>query len=245
MNVPSLDDLSVKQLGKMNKAGDKILDCYRVLQKSSSNVVAEVLNGQGEFVEFDHYPDGDVYDSETHSQFYYHSHRDNGVEHGHFHTFLRQAGMPDNMRPIEQSHEKYMDERDDQLSHLIAISMNPAGYPIGLFAVNRWVTAENWYKADDVIHMLNRFDIDLSYPSWASNIWLTAMVILFRPQIEALIRDRDLTVQEWPKKNKTKDVFEDRKLELTGYLDIAVEQQITDVRDALDRKKTTLRQAIS
>ena len=117
--------LSREQLQTMANAGMQVLECYRVLQKSNSIVVAEVLRGQGEFFELDHYPKGDVYNSETHSQFFYHSYREK--EHGHFLTFLREMGMPKDCRPVKQSDASFMKERDDKLSHLIAISMNSAG----------------------------------------------------------------------------------------------------------------------
>ena len=54
----SLKKLSRDQLQTMANAGMQVLECYRVLQKSYSNVVAEVLRGQGEFYELDHYPMG-------------------------------------------------------------------------------------------------------------------------------------------------------------------------------------------
>ena len=158
----------------MVEAGERILECYRVLRKTGDNVVGEVLRGQGEFFEMDHYPNGDAYDPETHSQYYYHSHRDD--EHGHFHTFLRENGMPKGVAPIEQSEAPFMGERDDTLSHLIAISMNRAGYPIRLFTTNRWVGAEHWYEAEDVITMLDSFMMDMAQPSWPVNIWITNMV---------------------------------------------------------------------
>jgi hypothetical protein len=227
----NLKKLPREQLESMAIAGEQILECYRVLQKSSSNVVAEVLRGQGEFFELDHYPEGDVHDSETHSQFYYHSHREG--EHGHFHTFLREKGMPKDCRPVEQSEADFMKERDDKLSHLIAISMNQAGFPIGLFTTNRWVAADNWYTADDVIKMLDRFEMDLAWPSWPVNIWLTAMLRLFRPQIEELVEKRDSTVADWQKKHPEKDVFEDRACEITSIRKISVAAQIKRVNQAL------------
>ena len=226
-----LKDLPLRRLTAMAEAGERILECYRVLAKSDTNVVAEVLHGQGTFYEYDHYPTGDVHDPETHSQYYYHSHR--GDEHGHFHTFLREKGMPGDCRPAEQSEAPFMKERDDTLSHLIAISMNRAGFPIGLLTTNRWVTADNWYTADDVIRMLDRFDMDLAWPSWPVNIWITNMVRLFRPQIEELVRGRDVTVAAWRKKHPGGDVYEDRDLEVTSALDISVEDQITRVHKAL------------
>jgi hypothetical protein len=229
--MANLKKLSPEQLQTMAIAGMQVLECYRVLQKSNSNVVAEILWGQGEFYELDHYPKGDVYDSETHSQFYYHSHREG--EHGHFHTFLREKGMPKECRPVNQSEAPFMKERDDKLSHLIAISMNRAGFPIGLFTTNRWITADNWYKADDVIKMLDRFEMDLASPSWPVNIWLTAMLRLFRPQIMELVRERDATVRHWQKKHPENDAFEDRGCDITSARKISVGAQIKRVNQAL------------
>lgn len=229
--MASLKKLPREQLESMAIAGEQILECYRVLEKSSSNIVAEVLRGQGKFYELDHYPEGDVYDSETHSQHYYHSHREG--EHGHFHTFLREKGMPKDCCPVEQSEADYMKDRDDKLSHLIAISMNRAGFPIRLFTTNRWITADNWYKADDVIKMLDRFEMDLSWPSWPVNIWATAMLRLFRPQIEELIRERNSTVADWQNEHPTKDAFEDRGCDITSARRISVAAQIKQVKQAL------------
>lgn len=227
----NLKRLSSEQLETMANAGEEVLECYRVLQKSNTNVVAEVLRGQGKFYELDHYPKGDVFDSESHSQFYYHSHREG--EHGHFHTFLREKGMPKDCRPVKQSEAKFMEERDDKLSHLIAISMNRAGFPIGLFTTNRWITADNWYKAGDVIKMLDRFEMDLSWPSWPTNIWISAMLRLFRPQIEELVRERDSTVADWQKNHPENDAFEDRGCDITSARKISVAAQIKRVNQAL------------
>jgi hypothetical protein len=227
----NLRKLPVEALESMATAGEQVLECHRVLQKSGSNVVAEVLRGQGKFYEFDHYPKGDVYDLETHSQYFYHAHREG--EHGHFHTFLREEGMPKDCRPAAQSEAPFMKERDDKISHLIAISMNRAGFPIGLFTTNRWITADNWYKADDVIKMLDRFEMDLASPSWPVNIWLTAMLRLFRPQIMELVRERDATVANWQKEHPDVDAFEDRGCDITSVRKISVAAQNKRVNEAL------------
>jgi len=227
----NLRELPAAELEAMAAAGERVLECHRVLAKSGSNVVAEVLRGQGTFYEFDHYPAGDVYDPESHSQYYYHSHREG--EHGHFHTFLREKGMPEDCRPVPQSEADFMTERDDRLSHLIAISMNRAGFPIRLFTTNRWITADNWYTADDVTKMLNRFEMDLAWPSWPANIWVTAMLRLFRPQIEELVRERDAAVANWQKKHPDTDAFEDRGCDITSVRKISVAAQIKRINEAL------------
>ena len=143
---------------------------------------------------FDYLHEGEIYDPESHSQYFYHAHRSN--EHGHFHTFQREQGMPAGCWPAAQSDAAFMKQRNDKVSHLIAISMNSAGRPCALFTTNRWVTADNWYAAEDVIMMLDRFEMDLAWPSWPTNIWLTAMLRLFRPQILTLVRERDATVRD-------------------------------------------------
>jgi hypothetical protein len=150
-----------------------------------------VLRGHGTFYEWDHYPPGDVYDQETHSQYYYHTHpvELRGGEHGHFHTFLRPKGMPKGVRPI---------------------SMDRAGYPTRLFTTNRWVTGEAWYDAEGVIRMLDRFEIDHARPSWPTNRWVTGMIRLFRPQIAALIHERDQGVARWAAQHPGENVYEDR-----------------------------------
>lgn len=220
-----------EQLARMDAAGQRILECHRVLNKGGLNIVGEVLKGQGEFFELEHYPKDDVFDSDTHSQYYYHAHRDNSGEHGHFHTFLRQPGMPEGIRPVPYAGAAPWPQGRDALSHLIAIAMDAYGLPIGLFATNRWVTAEAWYKAEDVIAMLDRFKIDHAWPSWPVNLWISAMMVLFRPQIELLLRQRDAVVADWARENPGTDVFEERALELTGYLPISVEQQLWGVQE--------------
>jgi len=230
----NLRRLPAEELETMAAAAARVLECYRVLAKSGSNVVAEVLRGQGTFYEWDHYPEGELIDPETHSQYFYHSHREG--EHGHFHTFLREAGMPGDCRPVKQSDAPFMKERDDKVSHLIAISVNRQGFPIRLFTTNRWLTGDNWYAADDVIRMLDRFEMDLAAPSWAVNIWITAMVRLFRPQIIELTRKRDCTLAAWQQAHPDVDAFEDRGCDVTSIRRIPFAAQIERVNAALATK---------
>lgn len=221
---PSLDSLSPQRRASMLAAAREIRECYRVLEKAGINLVGEVLRGQGEFVELEHYPRDDVFDSQTHAQYYYHTHRDGELEHGHFHLFLRAGGMPPGCCPLDypQASDAWP-AGDEALGHLVAISMDGWGFPIGLFCTNRWVTAETWYPAEQMIAMLDRFAIDHAFPNWAVNRWLTAMLRLYRPQVELLIRQRDEVVAAWQDRQPGADVFEDRKLEITGYLPIDVE----------------------
>ena len=230
-----LKDLARDELEGMLAAGEEVLECYRILQKTGDNVVGEVLRGEGTFYEWNHYPTGDVYDNETHSQYFYHTHppEERGGEHGHFHTFLRAKGMPRGCTPAPYDGEVAWPSGDDALSHLVAISMDRKGFPVALFTTNRWVTGETWYPAADVQRMLAHFDIDHARPSWPVNRWVTAMLRLFRPTILELIERRDAAVEAWRRKHPKRDTYEDRDLELTSQSRISVEKQIAGVRAAL------------
>jgi hypothetical protein len=226
--------LSAEQIQRMYTAAAVVLDTQRLFAKTGDNVVGEVLRGQGEFVEWNHYPDGDVYDPHTHAQYYYHAHPPEGRplrEHGHFHLFLRPKGMPAGIRPF--AGQELPSGDNDALSHLVAIAMDRYGAPIRLFTTNRWVTGDIWYRADDVIRMLDAFEVEVVRPNLAVNRWLTAMVRLFYPQIVGLLHVRDQAVKEWRLSHTDTDVFEDRRLETTSIIDIDVDEQATRVFDAL------------
>lgn len=231
--------LPEKELESMAEAGQEVLEIHRALAKTGDNLVGELIRGHETFYEWDHYPPGDVYDSETHSQFYYHAHPmderfDN--EHGHFHTFLRPKGMPPGIKPAQVPDFQKPEDPDDELSHLVSIAMDSAGFPFRLFTVNRWVTGEVWYRADDVCTLLDYFNIDHTQPSWPVNRWVSGMLQLFRPQIKELLTVRDQTIAAWSERYPDKDVYEDRDLEVTSFLDISVEAQVREIaRSLMDR----------
>lgn len=234
----SFAGLSREALEAMLAAGREVIEVHRVLAKTGDNVVGELLRDQGTFYEWDHYPKGDVYDQESHSQYYYHAHPEDQRfpdEHGHFHTFLRPKGMPAGIAPAPLPASPQPKDPNDALSHLIAIAMTKGGTPFRLFTVNRWVTGEVWYRGADVIAMLDRFAIDHARPSWPVNRWIGALLALFRPQAVALLQARDATVAAWEKRSLEIDVYEDRALEVTSYLDISIDRQVRAVVAALDK----------
>ncbi len=235
--APALDALATTELERMRAAGREILECYRVLEKAELNVVGEVLRGHGKFYEYEHYPPDDVFDRETHAQYYYHSHRGAIGEHGHFHTFMRALGMPEGVRPVPYSGAEEWPSGDDALSHLIAIAMDAWGKPLGLFAVNRWVTGDTWYAAEDVIRMLDGYAIDHAFPSWPVNRWLSAMFVLYRPHIEALVRHRDTVLARWAADHPGTDAYEDRDLEITGQLPVSVEEDLATIEALLTGRR--------
>ena len=223
---------SAEELAAYAAAAEEIVEVYRVLGKTGDNVVGELLREVETFYEWDHYPAGDVFDAVSNSQYYYHAHppaQRIPEEHGHFHTFLRPKGMPRGIKPLPLPEELPQDP-EDALSHLIAISMDSRGLPIRLFTTNRWVTGEVWYRAEDVCRMLPRFVVDQTRPSWAINRWISAVVTLFRPQIEKLLLARDAAVAEWQHDRLPPNVYDDRDLEVTSYADVSIDSQVNAVR---------------
>ncbi len=235
-----LSGLSTSELEAMAEAGQELVEIQRILTKTGDNVVGELLRESEHFYEWDHYPKGDVYDRETHSQYYYHAHPPEERfenEHGHFHTFLRPKGMPPGVKPAEIPDAVLPEDPDDALSHLIAVAMDNVGLPFRLFTVNRWVTGEVWYTAADVAVLLERFKIDHARPSWPVNRWITALLRLFRPQIVELLEARDRSVAAWAQAHPGLDTYEDRNLEVTSDLDISIEDQTRAVaREVLARR---------
>ena len=230
LTPPEAGALSLQERADMLSAGSEIRECLRVLEKVELNVVGEILRGQGEFLELEHYPHDDVRDAQTHSQYYYHAHRENGDEHGHFHTFIR-TGELDHPPPLAGRPHADWPQGADAIAHLVGISMDDWGYPSGLFATNRWVTGETWYSADCIIDLLSRFEIDHAYPSWPANRWIGAMLRLFQAHIVALLRHRDATIAVWQRAHPDQDVLEERRLEITGYLPISVDAWIRQLEN--------------
>ena len=232
----NFNDMNKASLESMLAAGDEINECYRVLKKIDSNIIADILRNEGVFYQWDHYPKGDVYDKDSHSQFYYHAHRPEDGEHGHLHTFMRRKGIPSDIKPFDYQGQANWPTGDDIMSHIIAITMDNSGKPYSLFTTNRWVTGENWYLAKDVIAMGKIFEIDHPWPSWPGNVWLTAMMRLFKPQIEYLLIERDKKMLQWQNKYPDIDIYEDRKLEITSKINIDVEKQLQMINNALMKK---------
>ncbi len=235
-DIRDLSSLSDADLIAMQHAGNDALICLAALGRGASNPVAKMLRGAGQFYEDNHYPDGDVYDAATASQYYYHAHRAETGEHGHFHTFIRAAGIPAHIQPALYSGSTSPPVGQDAICHLIAVSMDAAGLPVGLFTTNRWVTAETFYAARDVITVLPTFKIDHAEPCWATNRWLTAMLQLFRPQIENLLHQRDETIATWRAAHPDRDCFEDRELEVTSECVIDIDAQIAAIDHELAQR---------
>lgn len=140
---------------------------------SSLNFAA--LAGASQFEQWRHYPGGDAIDATHGTEFYYHAHSDAlraFEEHGHFHVFVRTHG-------------------GKRFHHLIGISLNFYGIPSRLFLTNRWVTGETWVDSSVIRPLLSSFACEVPGRLAPVARWLTAMVHLYMPEIEALHAQRD------------------------------------------------------
>ena len=201
-------------------------ECRDALARSGSTMLQHATGGTGDIAPWRHYPEGEVYDPDSHAQYFYHRHPGPAMkrpaeptEHGHFHLFLRGEGMPAGITPLlmpelavanaplpRQSAPLKLG-RSDEVCHLVALSVDGRGEPLRLFTTNRWVTGETWYRADDVIRMLDRFQVAGVGPSAVLDRWLGAMAALFKPEITVLLRNRDKAVADWRWRRRT-NVFE-------------------------------------
>ena len=227
--VTSADSMDATERARLHREGMRAQAAIATLEQGGYNIISALLEGQGTFYEMNHYPEDDVFDPESASQYYYHAHREG--EHGHFHTFVRRKAMPESMQPAPGfKRSEPLPKHEDELAHLVCISMDAYGLPQGLFAVNRWVSDETWYSAEETIALIDRFLIGHASPHFAVNQWISAFMALCRPQVEALLRHRDAVINEWLDQYPDRDVLEDRELEMTGYMPLSMAGWISELK---------------
>jgi hypothetical protein len=180
---------------------------YAQRQKS---LVSVAMGGEARCVELAHYPRNDVVDAEQATRFYYHAHGSRKcpkAEHGHFHLF------------------KHTGQKGDFM-HLAGLSLDAQGLPIRWFTTNCWVTGERWRGADEVIESLRTYEIRVQGERAPLAKWLTAMVQLFRPQLEQLLRRRDRIMARHLARGDLAMVSEDRSLDVLSQCSAALAPRI-------------------
>jgi hypothetical protein len=254
--------LSRAALAAMAESGQALVACERAMADAGTSPLATALQGASPIYEWRHYPEGDVYDPQSHAQYFYHAHAagerpplEGGDEHGHFHTFLRARGMPAGVSPlvmpefavannpaapkaplVPSAPQTAEGEAADPWSHLVAIAMDASGAPLRFFTTNRWVTGETWYPAADVARMLDCFAPGAGGTATLLDRWIAAMLGLYKPQLGELIAKRDAAVMDWRRRRRAKvHVLDDRRLEVTSVLAIDIEAQIGQIDAALRR----------
>ena len=223
-------------------AAATIRECRRALAASGRTIVTALTGGR-DIADWERFPEGEVYDPSSHAQYFYHCHGtpsagvDAPAEHGHFHLFLRADGVPRGVAPLvlpelgvagapvqPQAAPAKRGGRDE-VCHLIGVALDRRGEPIRLFTTNRWVTGETWYRAEDMLAMLDRFQVDAGGGSVLVNHWLGAVMRLFRPDIAGLLRERDAVITGWRRRRRG-NVFEDTRLEIPSSVEIDLDERL-------------------
>lgn len=180
----------------------RIIAIIHELKRESSNLVLKIMNGKKYiFDPYTHYPfDNGIKDEETGCQLFFHAHREN--EYGHFHTFAR--------------------DENNELIHLLLISMDKQGNPLALATVNRWVTGDKYVKADKLKSLSDNFFVnpdlykDIRVVEFINNIFKA-----YRDEIFQLFDERDKWINNYVN-NYFREPFEDRDFEILSQKTISL-----------------------
>lgn len=225
-------DFNLPQLSKWHKNiylnyAKQVLEAQQLMTTNKGkNILHYALKKKRRFERMSHYPAGDRIDHQTGAQYFYHCHRENfeSTEHGHFHCFLRYKHIPKGIKPAPLADwDKYI---DNPMTHLVAIAMNQLGQPIRLFTVNRWVTSEIWYSAENCARLLKHYKITLrDDPYWqVLDKWVEGILNLFKPQILWLHQERDKKIQYH--QASVDNPYIDYEIEELSEISIDLKQQI-------------------
>lgn len=166
-----------------------------------------------ELRQYEHYPANDMVDARSGSQFYYHAHRDGDREHGHLHLFWH-ASASGKRRYFRHGKPRWGRTAP---THLLAISLDARGLPIGLFTVNQWVTDGHWLDAARTLACVHRFALGKLAGYEQSCQWLNGFVRLYRPVIEQLLVQRD---RQLARRSNLSQALQDHGLEVLSQTPI-------------------------
>ncbi|MEM7461350.1 MAG: hypothetical protein AAF362_01580 [Pseudomonadota bacterium] len=192
--------VSDQQLSLMTEGIGEMLAVLGEAGQQNYHVLTNVLASKTDepFTQWQHYPPGDVQDKENGAIWFYHAHQEDELarpwdEHGHFHLFRYTELLRPDAEAVSMPDE--FDTEKGGLCHLVAVSFGMDGLPIRIFTTNRWVAGEWMYPADDVIALLDGYQIE-GKPYELTTRWLQALLKLYRPQIEWALRERDRRLPE-------------------------------------------------
>ena len=181
------------------------------MENAGRNIVTTLLDG-ADFLALAHYPPEDVRDPETNAQYYFHAHRGK-VESGHIHCFLRDAG--------------------NKLTHAAAIGLDQSGRPARMFTTNLWVTADVFTPAETLIEQLPRMNWSAAPGPAPVNRALSALFVLYRREIAALLRRRDARLARYAATIAPADPLQDERLEILSTVRINMPATLARLRAKL------------
>lgn len=202
MSAAEYSDASRK--AQAARYAQEALYCERILAKTGDNVVTATLAHISEPTFWTHYPDGDVFDTDSGAHWYYHSHAP-GAPTENSENSDNPANGDDNKPADEPNLDACIDSNEHghfhcfvrpqgkagPIHHLVAISVNPHGQLLRLLTVAQHVVNDDALPAQERIALLDKFDVQLGRPNYLVNRWLTAIIGLYQEEITRLIQESD------------------------------------------------------
>ena len=189
MPDPRPDIQEAERQFRLRQAVERLMDVLEEFAEQGRPPMADLL-GDGPFLEWAHYPEDDLSDADSGIVVFYHAHSQEdrpAAENGHFHCFVEASRVRSGARAIRKEAAKTL----RPLCHLVGLSIDRHGIPSEVFTTNQWVTGERLYAGRDVVPLLAQFAA-ISEDAPPILRWVSAIVTLFEPQIETLLRARDL-----------------------------------------------------
>ncbi len=223
----SLPKLSSYQKNKFFKYAEQVLLFQqKILTSCGKNILHYILQDQSHFLKNKHYPTGERIDFQNGGQYFYHCHRENYTteEHGHFHCFLRRTAIPKYIKPFHYPQKP--SKESQQMTHLIAISINRIGQPIRLFTINHWLSHEVAYHSRYIANLTRRFKLDIQENLYWRNLdkWIEGVIQIFLPQIIWLHQQKASQINLLTKNHE--NIFANRKIEELSSIPIDLVKQI-------------------
>lgn len=205
------------------------LECDSLLRESSINLI-DVLTDRSPAQRVDipvdetrHFPEDDVFDPATGSQYFLHRHAaGNTPASVHLHFFQRWTPR-----------ELQLQGSETITTHLAALELNTLGEPLAWFAVNQWVVGDYWQPAEDTARMFNEWAVITPDDGRGNKVpeichqWLGAYLKLnLSATIYPLLQERDALLDRLVDSNPGSNVLEDRSHEILGYQRIDFASQL-------------------
>ena len=189
-----------------------LVTCLLEMAELETNPVLQVITPEIHLQENKKYPADLLHFSQLGWRAYYHchpatragNHRFKG-EHGHFHIFVR----------LEDE-----ENETTRWSHLVALSMDNMGQPLGWFTVNQWVTGETWIDSDTLSTYLKSIPYDDSSITTLVERWLLSMIAVSRDEVNSVLRERDKALNQKQLNFKDLNIKQDKGLYLLSEIPI-------------------------
>lgn len=214
--------------GALQAAGRRLIETYEVLARAGEHLLHPVLDGAAP-KQWSHYPDDDAIDDAHGYQWFYHSHspedRAGAVEHGHIHLFARRQLWAGRLRSHAEREFAAMTGRPRQRArtrHLLGISLDSKGVPIGLFTVNSWVTGDLMLNAPATERLLEQMQLDTGYPR--IDAVLESVMTLCGAEIGELLAARDAALRT----RTPAAVLDDHELEVLSEIPIDLDRKLAN-----------------